>query len=48
VYVIVIASPLTPLFSLVKMVDAVTKQLVEACKGPEVTLDKVVTLKLSL
>jgi len=41
VYVIVIASPLTPLFSLVKMVDAVTKQLVEACKGPEVTLDKV-------
>mmetsp|Transcript_23824 Transcript_23824/g.66096 ORF Transcript_23824/g.66096 Transcript_23824/m.66096 type:complete len:750 (+) Transcript_23824:282-2531(+) len=41
VYVIGIAAPSTALFSLVRLVDSVTKQLVVACHGTDVTVDKV-------
>ncbi|XP_075263529.1 uncharacterized protein LOC142355160 [Convolutriloba macropyga] len=41
VYVIGIAAPSTALFSLVRLVDGATKQLVVACRGTDVTVDKV-------
>eukprot|EP00873_Tetraselmis_striata_P045828 jgi/Tetstr1/466092/TSEL_010676.t1 len=41
VYVIVVAVPGTPMSALVKVADAITGGLVEVCRGPEVTLDKV-------